>query len=294
MITQFWEYKGIKFYPAWSTALTCKTLDNTWVNLVLSNQIKQSTLRTATFQNQNNHWSYTSRTLWSWRLFTFKGSIYWTKAQRQEAMDYLNNVMQPEGLFIDTEWFYTLTWQDYSNREFKTEAKVYWGVKYSHDIWSPVIEFSFELYSNEFEYLSTTEQTWTWWIARMWWVNLWTTLWTTLSWVIWSFTVINWWNFEAWCKVRIQWTLENPKMTNLTNGTSYYLEWITTTDLVVDNRWTDFIVEDNSVNVEQYRSKGSTIMLSKWSNEIFVTWDNYEIWNTVVVTVTWNDTYTNN
>lgn len=269
------------------------SLSNSTYNIVLQWESKAVNLRTDIFNKQNFHGANSSYTLAEWRLFTFTWVIYGATYQaRQTWIDYINWLIKPEWIPTSTNtWFYELTWEDWNANKFKTNAKVYKMCEFTHKVNEPVIEFTFSLYSDLAWYYWYTDQvvtgTDTWNFV---WVELSTLFTFELSTLSNTIQVSNSWNFVAPCKIRLVWSLENPVVYNNTTWTAYRLDWITTTDLVIDNRWETLVVTDEWLNIAKYRDTGSSsIFLNPWINEIFAFWDNAS--PSVTATIEYNHTY---
>jgi hypothetical protein len=270
-------------------------LSSTTYNIVLNENNKNVALRTNIYQKQNFHGARSSYTLSEWRLFIFSGVIYGaTYIERQTGVDYINWLIKPEGLPSETNTgYYELTWKDWNNNKFKCNAKVYKVCEFKHVVNEPIIEFTFELYADVPYYFGYTDQVVTWASTNnLAGVLLPSILEFWLSWVANTMSILNSWNFVAPCKIELVWTLENPVIYNNTNSTAYRLDWITTTDLIIDNRWESLIVTDEWDNVSKYRGSWSaSIFLAPWLNEIYIFWDNAD--PSIVATVTYNHTYIN-
>lgn len=113
-------------------------------------------LRTDIFNRENGHGSVSTNTLASGRLFSFQGVIAGdNNDDLQDGMDILNNLIKPQGLVGDNE-FYELRWKDWNLKEFMVMAKVYAMPQYTRDTASPLIRFSFDLYANDATYTGIT------------------------------------------------------------------------------------------------------------------------------------------
>lgn len=268
------------------------TFDST-NNIVMNENNKTVSLRTDIFNKQNFHGARSSNTLAEWRLFTFSWLIYGeTYQERQNAVDYINNLIKPEWIPTETNrGFYQLTFKDWNWNIFKTQAKVFRMCEFRHAVNEPIIEFSFELYSEQAWYYGFTDKVFIW-------EDTWNVVWVEFSTEFsFSFSTIsntlqinNEWDFIAPCSIRIFWDLENPIIYNNTTWTAYKLDWVTTSDLVIDNRWSRLIVTDEWLDVSKYRwSWSSSVFLAPWINEIFIFGDNVD--PAVTVTIEYNDTF---
>lgn len=298
-------------------------------NLVLHDVKKSISLRTNIYEKNSYHWTNSSLTLWSGRVITFTWKIFGiSDEERANWQDRLNAIIRPEWIFTDDKWFYELSWYEDNWQKVKAQAKVYSMPTYNTEVWSKEIDFSFDLYveNSTFQwYEDKSNKT----IATtiMWWHTLPMTLPAILNWYIiitftespitdveweiltdvelneileivqewaWSFpNANNLWNFEAPCRIELVWDLVNPKITNLANWRFYWLN-TTISSLVLDNTWKEFIVEDNWINVKQYRQTWSKqLFLSPGVNEFIVYADNLSINTNYQITIYFNDTYIN-
>jgi hypothetical protein len=253
---------------------------NNVYNLVMNNDSKTARLRTDYNDLQNFHWTKSTRTLWTWRLFSFSWLIYWaTYAERQIWIDKLNEIINPEWLPSESnKWFYELTWYDWNWNKFKCNAKVISMCNFTHQVNEPIINFDFELYSDLFRYYWYTDKEVTvTWTTNLYWTELpvifpfeFSTIWNSIQ-------VVNSWNFIAPCEFRVVWYLENPVIVNNSTGTSYRLD-VTTNDLIIDNRWDTLIVTDEWVDITKYRASWSkSVFLKPWLNNLFIFWDNINL-----------------
>lgn len=299
-------------------------------NIVLQDVQRWITLSTNIYNKASYHGVNSSYSLAGWRVFTFTWKIFGvTREERANGQSKLNNIIKPEGIFWDNKGFYELSWYEDNWEKVKVQAKVYSMPTYSTDVWSTVIDFSFDLFAEKpvFQwYTDKIENT----IATtiMGGTTLPTTLPAVLNWYIiitfkeWFIYDIDWniledvefnpiqelvqewawtfpnannlWNFEAPCKIVLKWDLHNPKITNLANNRYFWLN-TNTTNLVIDNTWSDFIVTDEGVNVKQYRQTGSKQMfIAPWVNQFVVYADNLSVNTTYEITIYYNDTYINN
>jgi len=279
--------------------ITYKWLDMSDANartngFVIQEVTKNLALRTTIFDRETYHGSIASNTIASGRFFTFKWQIFgFTDSERWNGEQRLNNIIKPEWfLWESNRGFYDLAWKDDSDTQYKVSAKVYKMPEYERELWSPVINFTFELYAEESTYQSYNSKTEAGIFGNIGGNILPNLLPNELDGVFWSFPITNDGNFIAPCRIEINWPIQNPKLTNLSNGRFYGLTGITTTALVLDNTGKIFIVEDAGVNVSGYRLAWSKLcFLEPWINNFLLTWDNYNPSNPVTITVTFNDTY---
>lgn len=257
--------------------------------VVIQENAKQLNLRTKVFDNLNAFWSRTTNTVAWGRLFSFTGQVFWDRANAQIWQDTLNNLLIP-----DSE-FYELTWTDDWGTEYKTKAKVYQMPIYSPTLDNDIVDFTFQLYSEDAEFNWIVDFTATGAIWNLWWVELGVVLWTELWEALGEIEIINEWNWNAKTRVNIIWQITNPKVLNLNNWEFYKLN-TTTGNLIIDNRETPIIVEDNLVNVKEYREAWSVwLTLEPWLNRVIVIWTPFDVDNptSITVTIEYNNTYIN-
>lgn len=144
MIIRDFTYKGVSLSD--SVASTTK--------IVIQSVEKDVKLRTAIFDRVNYHGATSSYTLASGRLFTIRGVIFGaTREDRATGQTAINNIITPVSNPTSTNrGFYALTWKDDSGNIVTANAKVYSMPTYKHENGSDLIEFSFELYSEESYY----------------------------------------------------------------------------------------------------------------------------------------------
>lgn len=149
MIIRDFTYKGISLSD--SVASTTK--------IVIQSVDKDVKLRTAIFDRVNYHGATSSYTLASGRLFTIRGVIFGaTRADRATGQTAINNIITPVSNPNSTNrGFYALTWKDDSGNIVTANVKVYSMPTYKHENGSDLIEFSFELYSEESYYTGNAD-----------------------------------------------------------------------------------------------------------------------------------------
>jgi hypothetical protein len=104
-------------------------------------------------------------------------------------------------------------------------------------------------------------------------------------------TAINSWNFACPMRIVVVWSIDNPKITNITTWKFYKLNK-TCTNLVLDSTWTSFIVTDEWVNVKADRATWSEIIrLNPWTNKILLTGNNFDYESTINRDIYYNDTF---
>ena len=268
-----------------------KSFQYKWVNIsteaitnwVILDDIQYSlNTRTQIYNNELFHWWTASKTLWNLRLYTISGKIVWMTAEaRENAMRTLNSIA------IIWTWneYFEFKFEDFTSWEYKSNCKVYTPISFdTQEKWVPIINFSFELLSDKPEYVSysTTIDNTSYdpSVYFAWWIELGVVLWTELDWVN-GIEVNNLWNFTARCKIQLIWNLVNPKIINHTNNRAYWLS-TTTSNLVIDNTWTTFKVEDVGVDVSSNRTSWSvSILLNPWVNVLTLIADNDTTWTQV-------------
>lgn len=284
MIIRNFTYKGISLADsvAWTTKIVIQSVDK-WVQL-----------RTAIFDRVNYHGANSSYTLASGRLFTVQGVIFWnTRADRATGQTTLNNIIAPESTPTATNrGFYTLTWTDDSGNAMTANTKVYSMPTYKHENGTDLIEFTFELYSEEAYYTWTVDKTGSGGYGLMGGFSLPSVLPVAFDDLIWSFTITNLWNFASPCKIEVVGTVVAPKIYNVTSNVFYGVS-STTSDFIVDNRGSsNAIITDAGVDVSAYRTSGSKyISIVPGANVILLQGSNYSMDSAVTVTVTYRDTY---
>lgn len=283
MIGKEFTYKWINL---WQTSAYANKIVITDVN-------KNITLRTKIFEKQNYHWVSKSNTLSWWRLFTFKFTIFWnTKAERYIWQQLLESIIVPESNPWATEWLYPLYWKNDNWTPIYCNACVYSTPQYDDiDPWNPTINWTFELFAPNPEYYSVTQKTNDW--------DYWRKGWFVMPFIIpfamtknlWEVIANNAWNFACPLRITVVWSIENPKITNITTGKFYWLNK-TTTNLVIDNTWTTFIITDEWINAKADRMTGSEILrLNPWNNTLILTWDNFDRESSIDRDLFYNDTF---
>lgn len=301
-------------------------------NIVLQDVKKWITLNTTVFNKQTYHGSILSNTLASGRLFTFSWQIFWkTKEERANWQKKLNDIIKPEWIFWDNQWFYDLNFFQDDWSRVKCKARVYTMPDYQTSVeQNYIINFTFDLFVQEPYFVSYEDKSVDQTVSTlMWWNTLPNLLPNTLNWfIVITYTqenildvdgnilldvegneimdlvqnptgtfpnANNLWNFDWPVRIQVIWELENPKITNLTNWRFYSLEWITTNDLIIDNTGKEFIVTDEWVNVKSFRWSGSKqLLISPGINEFNVSADNLSIDSTYRIIINYNDYYINN
>ncbi len=268
-------------------------------HLVIQEMRKDVKLRTTIYDKQTYHGSNSSFTLAGGRVLRLRWQIFWTDASdRMIWQTLLNGLIIPEAIPTDTNrGFYELTYEDDNWAKLKCLAKVYEMPIYSNNLWSPIIDFSFKLYVEESYVLWYTDEVWTGSQWLYWGIKLWTTLGKAMNDNFNAISCDNNWNFMSPCKIEVVGTVVNPKILN-TLTWWYYKLWTTTTNLVIDNTWKTPVVADDWVNVSWYRTDWSTTQyIYPWVNDMLLLWDNLTrnnySWDTVTVTISYNDSFIN-
>lgn len=255
-------------------------------NLVVQEVDKAVGLRCEIIPKQNSHWTTTTNTLASWRLFTFKWTIFGDRAGSMNGQTVLNGM-------LTLDWEHELSFDDDWWNSFKCQAKVFKMPEYKTTLENDIVEFTFELYSEDPTLISFTDKSALWWYWTIWGTVLWTTLGTTLSNAIWVISINHLWNFRALTKITLVWSIDNPKVFNYANSEFYKLNR-TTSNLIIDNTVSPTVITDSWINVKADRAVWSTwIVLEPWINNLLVLWDDYSPTSPLVVTIYYNDSYIN-
>jgi len=292
MIGKARQYKWLNF----TDSVQVLQQHTSWYSYIIQDNVRNTPLRTETYDRANFHWWYSSETLAWARLFTFTWKVIGTnKSNRDTARSLLVNAIKPEwNPNIQNRWFYDLLrktdwWEDRT-----CKAKVYSMPNPTNWLDSPFIDYTFDLYCENEKVYDPTTQIVTWWRWYFWWQTLRTRLPSYLSWFNWYIPVTNNWDWYAPIKVQIVWQATNPQIINLTNGNRYRITWITT-NMVLDNRnllnnpTETLIVTDNWQNIKALRHSWADIFLNPWLNNIVVLTDN--ITETPTVYITYRHTF---
>jgi len=274
-----------RFYKQWLPSwihFGCEELAP-WQRVIIDYVDHNTVLRTDINEKANWHWSYSSDTLASGRIFKFTGKVFGTdKENRELAKRALNFCIQPDGQpYTYGRGFYDLTRTDGAGLNKIVKAKVYKAPEYS----SGGSGANFE--NVEFELLAENETIFTderkevngvVWGSSLWIMTLDTTFPVPLD----DFEAISWnlicnneWNRQTPLRLEINGEVKNPKIINLTNSMGYKLGK-TTTKLVYDNINTEndprknLLITDNGVNISEFRINGGWIYLQPWINQIVV------------------------
>ena len=250
------EYKWV--------SLSTESLTN-WV--ILEDIEFSISSRTQIYNNELFHWWNATKTLWNLRLFTISWKIVWTNATlREQAMRTLQTIT----LIWSWQEYFVFNFEDFTWWLYRTNCKVYDVIKFdTSNKWEPVIDFTFELLADKVEFLSFQKTL----INTVYDPNLYVSWWTELGVELWhelgnsSWIVVNnLGNFDATCRIEIIGAVSDPKITNQTNLRSYWLN-ASTTNLILDNTWTKYIVTDVWVDISWARTSWSlSIVLSPWVN----------------------------
>lgn len=262
--------------------------DNANTNhIVLQNEVKEVKLRTEVYEKQNSHGSYSSTTLASGRLLTISGYIFGkTKAERFIGEQIIEAITTPELYPSSTNTgFYNLTFTDDGGIDRKISCKVYSKPTYKHDVDQPIIEFEFELYSDDPNMLSLGENTASGTLGSFGGLKLPTKLPAKLNNKVNDFFVTNTWNWLAPVTITVVGILTNPKVWV---NNRYYQVVGSTSNLVIKNTLSKFTVTDNGVDISALRGAGSqSLALNPWSNNILL--DSDDVNGTATIQVAWND-----
>lgn len=241
-------------------------------------------------------WGNTTAKDRTWRISGIIAEV--DPAKRQYAIDYLKSIIKPEGI-LSKNPNYRIEWQDMTDRTFWSMARVSSEVTFQHQIRSPIISFSFELWSESPQYfgqfLRTTKITP--WMMSFWLftgesdgIHLWFPNENPSEWV----GMINDWNFAAWVEIHDTSWADGVVYTNYTNGLQYGVSG-TATDRIIDTTVRPTVVTDFWVDVSKNRMQWSSwFMLSEWLNKVSANIINYDFSNpppTDSVLLSWYDTY---
>jgi len=271
-------------------------LNTEWYWIILQDVNRNLSLRTNTTDRANFHWWYASETLAWPRLYTITGKIVGqTKALRDKGWQELVTIIKPEGNpNIVNRGFYPLQFKDDWWQDLVAYCKVYSMPNATNDLDNPVIDFTFELFSETERIYWTETKVVSGKKAFISWITLPTTLPTVLGTYWWTIIVENKGNWIAPMKIQVVGKSTGLKLINTTNGNKYRLNW-ETSNFVIDNRnlnnnpIENLIVTDNGVNIKSRRNSGADIFLNPWINHIAVlTSDTTEDPN---ITITFRDTY---
>lgn len=215
------------------------------------------------------------------RLFSFSGVIFGaTEAQRATGQAIINALVAPN------ETGKTLTWQDDTGGStvYSVTAKVSEMPKYKHDLAQPIIEFSFELFSDSPVYFGATN-TASGSTGSYGGMTLPNTFPFTLSGVVGGISVTNAGSTFAFPKITVTGSALNPVVGNASTG-DFYRVVKTTSLLVVDSE--NLAVTDAGTDCTQFRGERSIFpTLSPGANTILVMVQS----GTPTVTVSWKDTF---
>ena len=280
-------------------------------------------MSTSVFTRTNYHWVRTSNTIAEGRLFSFTMKIFWTYKEKYEAYRYLSQKIKPAWFPSRETEFKQLKWRDERGEDVQCMVKVYKWISVHedrNDIWT----VTFELLSENPNYERQTETTvnWSWW--NFWYLSIptwWRQIlhwWIPINDAIWQINLPMLWNYDATpVKIEVIWEVDNPKIYSLDNKVWYKLNK-TTQRFVYDNR-EESIVEDQWINVKQYRSPWSSevylrstdwweyivdhewnqivdnegnSIISAWVwNKFIVTWENFDFSKDVIVNVIYRYNY---
>ena len=276
MIWTNYVYKTLDFSPA--------NIPNT--GIFITNVNNWTVQRDEVVDNANDHWSVASTTLESWRLFTFEWYCFgMDKDARWTSWELLNSVINVEP-FVDSNPYYTLTFNTDKWDARYTLAKVRKKPEAENWMCDPRIKFTFELYAQTNAIFAPVEQTAAWLTTFFWGTNFANNFPDWRGNYTWWVLCLNNWNYKAWIELTIIWNLLNPTIKNLTNWLEYKISW-TTSQLVVNSRNWLRTVNDLWADIKYKRNYWKPILLSPWSNIIIVTSDEW----TWTVSAKWNSAW---
>ena len=243
-----------------------------WFNL--SNVDISTVKRQRIVDNANTHWSKTSRTLESGRLFVFTGNISWeTKQERWVIEDLLNSNINIEP-FMDTEYLHKLEFITDAGDDRFCYCSVKENLKTTNELHNPRVNFLFELYSPNnavYDPIENTQSGSSSFFGG-------TSFPNKFGDSRWAFaggaSCDNQWNWKTWCLITVVWSLVNPLIKNITNWLQYKLNW-TVNNLELDSRelWRE--VTSWWVDISSQRDYWEAILLSSGTNLIWIFADSW-------------------
>lgn len=273
-----WEYKGLQ--------LSNRTK---LYNFQILDVPQKITYASDVFNNRNNNGAYTTNVTAGARVFLFKGIIYGTKAEKEEAYKQLKAIIKTEDFpGIQNKGFYTLNWTDKRGINVTTSAKVYQPLL-TEEGRNESLEFEFTLLSENNFYLSQVEKTINWGVGLLWGNILPNILPNNLFGGSDYIEVTNDGDYKAWLYISVIGELLNPRITNITTGQTMKIAG-TTNNLIVDNRKKPFLITDGGVNIKAQQT-GQFIYLVAGLNKIVVSCENYTGNDQADVYIKYNDTY---
>lgn len=279
------NYKNVNFGD--SQALTN--------NFAIQNVRYGLNLLTQVYEKTTWHGAYSTNTLAWGRLLSITGIVFWaTRADRWNAEQTLQNIIKPE-YYLDTptRGFYEYSFENDNWDKVKWMWKVYSDIRYEDTLDSPLIQFSFDILSEDPTlkwYNQKNTSGFDWFIGGN---TLPFTLPVQFNCLIGTINVVNAWNWIAPVYIQVQGSLDNPVIRNLTNSRRY---WVlkTTTDLIFDNTWDNVVVTDAWVNVKGLRKPWSKLLyLDPWNNTLILLSDTNYVPSQVTFSILRNDSYIN-
>ncbi len=231
--------------------------------------------------NANDHWSSSSRTLESGRLFSFVWKVSrLTKEERWATRKMITDALNVE-IYMNTTYLHDLFFQTDEGDERQVKCLVKEKPKGSNGLHNPEINFTFDLYAPWNAVYWINEGGASWESSFFGWTsfgNKFGDAWWDFAWAA---SCENEGNYKAWCRIEIVGALTNPLIKNITNGQQYKING-QTTNLVLDSKdWR--LVTDEGINISNKREYWSAILLSPGVNEIAVFAD----WGSATFTVNW-------
>jgi len=236
----------------------------------------------------NDHWSISSRTLESWRLFVFSWIVSRVKKEdRWAAWKLITDAINIEP-FMNTPYLHDLFFQTDEGEERQVKAMVKEKPRGTNWIWNPVINFSFELFAPWNAIYGITEHTAIGESSVFWWTSFANSFPIWWGWYSWATSCENLGNYKAWCEIKVVGELTNPLIKNLTTWQQFKINWVTKNLILNSKDWRT--VEDEWVDIKYKREYGSAILLWAWMNQIWVfadAWDaavtvkRFDAWNTI-------------
>lgn len=258
--------------------------------VVLDSFKNDARLATFTLERQTSPGTVVGRSVAQGRLYSIKGNVFGTDAERQAGIDLVNAAVRPDDLISGTALL-ELAWEDLAGRLLKADVQVYSLPEWEHDVASPVASFSFELLSPDATFKGFSNQSRNVAISTVGGFVMPAVVPVILGGDPGAFTATNSGNYPAPVRVEIIGSIQDPKITNRNNGRFYGLTGITTTQFVLDGTIRPLSVTDEGSDVSGYRTAGSvTPMLVPGDNLISIT-GTFSPSAPPLVRFTWNDTY---
>jgi len=278
----------------------------------LQDVVKDAAIRGNTFPFANSFGSSIGPRIAESRLFTFEGEIHEIDpGLREERWAELSSIFKIESN-LSADRFFDLNWQTKFDDDRTSKAMVFSPLRATNDLCNPIIEFNFELVSNDPRVYDPNVITVVGGPAQIGWQTLAFTLPQWLDSSSWFITCTHEGDWEAPCKIRVEGEAVNPKVLVFQNGELIHFFKLdtTTTDLIIDNTNTTglttnerFVVTDNGVSIKQFRRQqwgGGPLFIWAFDptvpgsdeSQVAVLIDNYaQNSGNVTVTIEYRNTY---